>query len=51
MYLAPIHGPGVTTGGAGIALPAQLLNKVSCMEPVVFLSGFIQDLFDTKVTS
>lgn len=42
---------GAAIGCSGVALPAPLLNNVSCLNPTVPLLDLIQDPVDTHVTS
>jgi hypothetical protein len=51
MHQAPIPGTGAVTGCTGVALLAQLLNIMFCLESVVPLLGFIQSLVETQVPS
>jgi hypothetical protein len=41
MNLTPIPSLGAVTGCTGVALPAPLLNIISCLEPVVVLLDLI----------
>jgi hypothetical protein len=49
--LAPIPGSGASTGRAGVAPSAPILNVTLRLKPVLLLPDLIQGFVDTQATA